>query len=1581
MAVKVFNREGLRRDRNLSDLVDPQSAINNILATPTMLGNNESFTVDDLFPIQNIYVTNITGSTFNSLNGVTITFTVVNDDGTIDNAANPRVYFPLIKIKNRLDTAYFSTGEPFFFGGNGPNASYYDADKIIRTPQTLVLDKIYTINEIVNSGGRLYRTATDAQTSVALTHTIGSVNGFEYVANYDETTVFLNVEQDTITGEDITIRDNFWERGQFIYGSKVQSSFISLFGGVRWQGFFKPITSGISRFYLRTTGSTWFKFQDPGTQSFATSRYGKVNTTDLLTDSSSYPGYTTALYNKLNDIIQDPTRILVEIRLNDPITLKDNDFIYIEAAEGPTVSRQYRILTLNAEYESIDKFWIEVTEDYNLKNVDPTTLPFANVTPGSVDGFRSIIRYYPYENRQLKTYLNSIYHKLWISSFTINSATTFTVNDDFQYYHIMENDYIYDYRLRNGENQGVRRWIVTGLNDSTKTVTVELDTTYNFVNDSNYNDQVAYVNGLSVTFEEVGTEIDTTYTSGALNSAISGASPTFNLYFVGRYAETTLRTKFITIDQFLESYVDYAFDWLYYTKDEDADPATQNKAWLLWYRSETSGAFRPLNYKYLYDKNYEFYQIGDFKVFLDNAVGAGGTSRESGIEQRAFGAEQLLNPGDQYNELFSLLPVRSNYTPRENWNSIALSRTISLTDDSRLMSFSTTDVDVGNYIVQDSDIGFISGDSIPARTRIIDIVNNSSSVITSKQNNSGGSISGFVLDHNGFVTTGVLTYSNNDYLVFEGDGSEIQVGMCVMLKGRASEPSYTRVTRVEYDDVNDNYQIILDKPHETLFDGVGSFYASDEQITAVNGTIPASGNPYFVDIVPSNADLNYGSPGGGTAGGGTNTFNLFDGDLNNTWVYWTGANEYTQGNVSRARFDLRDFPTVSSVRVRCLTLSGYYGYKFRLLNSSKSVISGTTVQVTSTTSSWLNIPVSGTPRYLEIYTDLDYPSVLPRVYLYGIEVNGTILTNNAINTTTDRCAIYYDRGVDITKPLAAFCNGSSCGQNRYSGENAVAQHIALFVGKGIIPGNDARWSNPQNGQTTFLNNNQAQVAEWRDYQPNIMTESNITAKTYRSNAIYAKFAGTSIGSQLSGLGHPNFPLNDYVPFAHIEAMVRIKGEIWDGTNDKIKTVTTGFSGSVANNTTFQITVDNLDDLESASYVYPNGYYCIITSINTNTKVLTLRNQSGATRTFNIQDNSTLTFGNQIYYFIARLSDSWQSLYDFDTTADGIQVGKRLDFTQFASSDWNMQFLAFPTRQDQYYTNGGNINALSTLTSYYNSFSSYRDRFFEVTSPLTLTSTELAYFFNPTSFAPTTGTTYIIDEGSYLFFSGRAGDKIVWFRDFDDFQGEYSCYSLHPTYAHTTSPGNLSSASENNLGNLKNQNLISLQPQDGPAFEVLPQGSTNPLDMPFRYLHYRRKQYELLPLHYNFEDTFKALRLINPRVLDSYTTVEKTLQNSVNKLSVFTFANTTDNKELCCPPLDTSPPFDSSAIGLATTVNEPDMSIGGLVNVRSISGNHPDSKIHNIPSGQSNTSLPVDKKLEIVFGGLKYDLLISDSKPF
>ena len=179
MAVKLFNRIGLRRDFTLADLVNQDSALNNILATDSM-SEGEPFTVEDIAPIKNIYVTDITSDTFLTLDGITVEFTqILVDEATglpkVDEEENPVAYRPFVKIKNRLDTAYFTTGEPFFFGGDGPSATYYDARNIYRQPDDLVLNAEYEIGDIVLSSGNIYRVIeAGASTSATLSHVVGS---------------------------------------------------------------------------------------------------------------------------------------------------------------------------------------------------------------------------------------------------------------------------------------------------------------------------------------------------------------------------------------------------------------------------------------------------------------------------------------------------------------------------------------------------------------------------------------------------------------------------------------------------------------------------------------------------------------------------------------------------------------------------------------------------------------------------------------------------------------------------------------------------------------------------------------------------------------------------------------------------------------------------------------------------------------------------------------------------------------------------------------------------------------------------------------------------------------------------------------------------------------------------------------------------------------------------------------------------------------------------------------------------------------------------------------------------------------
>tara|TARA_B100002052_G_scaffold11416_1_gene9291 strand:+ start:171 stop:389 length:219 start_codon:yes stop_codon:yes gene_type:complete len=66
-----------------------------------------------------------------------------------------------------------------------------------------------------------------------------------------------------------------------------------------------------------------------------------------------------------------------------------------------------------------------------------------------------------------------------------------------------------------------------------------------------------------------------------------------------------------------------------------------------------------------------------------------------------------------------------------------------------------------------------------------------------------------------------------------------------------------------------------------------------------------------------------------------------------------------------------------------------------------------------------------------------------------------------------------------------------------------------------------------------------------------------------------------------------------------------------------------------------------------------------------------------------------------------------------------------------------------------------------------------------------------------------------------------------------------------------------------------------------------------------------------------------------------------------------------------------------------------MSIDGLVNVRSINGDHPVGMIYPIPPNSNEgqpynsttiNSAPVNKKFQVMFNGVKYDMLLSDINP-
>ena len=1795
MAQKQFNRFGLRRDLNLSDLPSATAALNNILRNPTMIGSEVSFTTEDLEPIDGIYITNITASTFASLDGVTVAFTIV-DNGIIDNSSNPKVYRPLIKIKNRLDAAYFSTGEPFFFGGDGPNARYYDNSNIVRdaADYSVATDTAgYKVGDIVKYSDKLWRriSVTDG------VETPGTGIQWQDLGAY--TDLFFDDEIDS-DGNITTLSDNFWERGQFVYSEKLQSSFLSLFGGTQWQGFYKPTTAGTTTFLLNTTGSTIFKFQEPATQSFQAVRYGNppsfvFNYFDAVTPAALSNKYNQGQIDELLNIYQDPTRQLVEVELEREMNLKHGDLIYLDVQEGQVPAQRYRVLTFfdYDEKPNIHAFYIEVTEEFNKLNLDSSTLPNSVgphvyiIDTGSVSfdptiniqGLKAVVRYTPYDRKDMKTYLNSYRHRIDIDlsagqGNAVTNATQFTVTDEV-YQNIMINDFIYDYRLGSTDiEQGVRRYLVTGCSSSggVNTVTVELDTNYEF-DDTYNNDQQYYYraeggvisanfishtdvgqpraeftlapgsntgtinwtrvssNGSTQTsshnYASVGTqfnytntlsyfeltpdtdlkinfmmrggkgatsqggkgakiegtftlkqdttytlvigangqptryepkfggggraglnngsggggftglffgpntaisqqtavviaagggggftnseggaaggtqfgqglnvngdgsngelsgagtggtltqegsttwqdggltesqvagplqggdgentagnprnfggggggagyfgggggrggdtalarrgggggssfintvvvdsysiqaqdeldneEIDTSFTTGDLNRPLSVLNTFNKLVHTARLGELTTRQRYITIEQYLDRYVDYVFDWTFFMKDEDVDVNTTNKAWILRQRTETSGGYFTVSYKHLYEKDYEFYQIGDFKTFLDNSVLTGGTSREDGVDQRAFGKPQLITAGDQYNTLFSLLPIKSIYTPQESWNAVTLSRSGSIEPDSRLFNLNNaTDVEVGNYLVEDSFGGHTGSSTIPVGTRVIDVLGSTgnNAVVLSKEANisATGSYNVTIFDHRGFVTTANHT-----------------------------QTSPTNQTLPLTDQVN--------------------------QTTT-----------YTVLTVPEEK--------------------IDEIDLGHVIVF-KGVNQTTYCRATR----------------------------FEKIADNELAI--------------------------EFDDQMPYP------------VGGA---------DGGLCAIYRDRGIDIIKPLETFCTGTGCAQNNYDAttDKVKTKYILIDVDMSGTPADtDDRWNessitgryrqntgDPEDPYRKLLNRTgskdrttippnefaniyQDSVAYWCDGAAGLRDDWNMARQQGGTTAphLVAHQQNTFIGCKQYG---------GNTVFANLH-----------NSGLKTKLIEDGF--------------DNFANYASSvrqSDQEPN-------------KMVAIGSLEGFIRVSgNVWGDTTSTSLNLKYYGVVRLADSissWNDLED-DFLDDGVTKRcKFINLQEYESSLFNIRYFYLSQHQDytlaranKYGNNvsgpnsNGEISNINGLTTLFNSWlndsayingnaSFYVDRLIKITSDITLSATtnsgitltgnaasaasndlEMFYSTSYRSFVRNVGNgsdvEYVLPAGSFIKTFSING-KFLWYPVFDAVSFWEPLYSYpganeiqaaqDPNVNQSTLLDQGTETYTDNDGNLVTintpQKSINLFPADNIIISPAESPNTwseNPSR--FRYMHYRNSKYEILPVDREVDqDIWKGLRILHENADNSASGANGALApyilNTTNKLSVYTFANTIiESKELCCPPLDTSPPFDSSEIGLSTTILNPDFHVDGLVNVRSLTASHPEDKIFGIPGNVNNSQLPVDQKLEIVFGGVKYDLLIGNTKTF
>jgi len=207
---KIFSKFGAKRSENLSDLASTVTALNTLL--DRIKGSAESFTGEDLQLIKGIFSSDVDSNVFSRAANTTVQFT--GPTGT------NITYEPLITLSNRFDRAYFTTSEPFFFGGDGLTARYFNSDGILRS------------------------TPEDASTPFL---------GFDnYVDPADPTgRATIDPARGTERADD---KNNFWEEGEFVYNQKLSPNLANFYGGVEWTGFFKPTQNGTWSIRITTTG-------------------------------------------------------------------------------------------------------------------------------------------------------------------------------------------------------------------------------------------------------------------------------------------------------------------------------------------------------------------------------------------------------------------------------------------------------------------------------------------------------------------------------------------------------------------------------------------------------------------------------------------------------------------------------------------------------------------------------------------------------------------------------------------------------------------------------------------------------------------------------------------------------------------------------------------------------------------------------------------------------------------------------------------------------------------------------------------------------------------------------------------------------------------------------------------------------------------------------------------------------------------------------------------------------------------------------------------------------------------------------
>ena len=190
---KSYQRVGIRRDQNLGDLSNSAKGLENLLDSLVDI-TGQSFVVEDLNAIKNIFSRGLEVDNYQSIIGSSVKFTVPTGE-TIS-------YDPRITYQNRIDKFEIFSGNPRFAGGDGLTANYYQNDQV-------------NFNSLTSFPYNNFSTGNPLD------------------PNLSESNVFLPT-----TSEGEIPSDKFWEHGEFRYTGKIHPQSVKANTGVKWEGYY-----------------------------------------------------------------------------------------------------------------------------------------------------------------------------------------------------------------------------------------------------------------------------------------------------------------------------------------------------------------------------------------------------------------------------------------------------------------------------------------------------------------------------------------------------------------------------------------------------------------------------------------------------------------------------------------------------------------------------------------------------------------------------------------------------------------------------------------------------------------------------------------------------------------------------------------------------------------------------------------------------------------------------------------------------------------------------------------------------------------------------------------------------------------------------------------------------------------------------------------------------------------------------------------------------------------------------------------------------------------------------------------------